>query len=142
MIAKSKKSARVASEIKGALDTALSDGLISQDAYNRISVPILKPKKTIFSWDTEGASPLLLPEPELEPEPESVAEPEPIPDAKPLQDLEGRDVVVTDARVEEVAEDMRRTTVPEGAGEMDLVASLADRVEPISCNKTLTETAG
>lgn len=144
MIAKSKKGARVASEIKGALDTALSDGLISQDAYDRISVTVSKHKPTTFNWGTEEAPAPPPPEPELEPEPEpdSVAEPKPTPDAEPLQDLEGRDAVVADARVEEVAEDMRRTTVPEGAGEMDIAASPADRVEPFSCNETLAETAG
>ena len=86
MIAKSKKGARVASEIKGTLDTALSDGLISQDAYDRISVTVLKHKPTTFNWGTEETPAPPPPEPELEPEPEpdSVAEPKPTLDAEPL----------------------------------------------------------
>lgn len=69
MTTKSKKDARVISKVKSALDSALSDGLINQDAYDRINIPGLRLKKEAIDWEFEEVPPPP-PEPETIPEPD------------------------------------------------------------------------
>ena len=70
-MSRSKKDIRVINEVKRALDAALADGTISEDAHARLNTPGLKTRNKISAWDECGPPP-----PEPEPEPEVVV-PEP-----------------------------------------------------------------
>jgi hypothetical protein len=118
------KHARTISEVKSALDHALSEGVISQKAYDRINIPGLKPKKKTFEWDFEAVPP-----------PPSEPEPEPI----PVTVAEYCDAVVVDACGPEVAEGITCAAPPDVVAEPDTVASPADQVEPSSQDETLAE---
>jgi hypothetical protein len=100
-MSRSKKDIRVINEVKRALDAALADSTISEDAHARLNTPGLKTRNKISGSDEWG----LLP-PELEPEPKAVVpelEPEPEPEPEVVPDTEYCDAVVLDACVPEVA---------------------------------------
>jgi hypothetical protein len=132
-MSRSKKDIRVINEVKRALDAALADGTISEDAHARLNTPGLKTRNKISAWDECGPPP---PEPEPEPEvvvpepdPEVVIpapEPEPEPEIAP--DTEYCDAVVLDACVPEVAEDISCAAAPEMVAETAPAASAADQV--------------
>lgn len=134
-MSRSKKDVRVITEVKKALDAALSEGTISQNAYARINIPGLKTRSKGFSWD-DYTGPPPEPEPEHEPEPELVDIPEPEiavaePEPEPETETEYRDAVVMDACVPEVAEEISYAARPaEETVETGPAAIAADQVEP------------
>jgi hypothetical protein len=136
-MSRSKKDIRVINEVKRALDAALADGTISEDAYARLNTPGLKTRNKISGWDECGPLPpepepepeAVVPELEPEPEPETVVpEPEPEPEPKVVPDTEYCDAVVLDACVPEVAQDISCAAAPEMVAETALATSAADQV--------------
>lgn len=126
------KSARIITEMKAALDNALSKGLIDQKAYDQLHVPSLKKKKKTFDWvHIDNAPPP--PEPEPLPEPEPVPEPAPgsvpEPASEATPDAEYDDAAVVDECVPESAEDTNDAATPERASGMDPAPSEPSRVE-------------
>ncbi|KAI7722658.1 hypothetical protein KC353_g305 [Hortaea werneckii] len=122
------KPARIITEMKGALDNALSEGLIDQKAYDQLHIPGLKKKKKTFDWvHIDDAPPP--PEPEPMPEPEPVPEPAPEPAPEATPDAEYDDAAVVDDCVPEAAEDTDYAATPEGVSGTDPVASEPSRVE-------------
>ena len=117
---------QVINKVKGALDAALSDGAISQDAYNRINILGLKPKKQAYNWSFEDVAPLPL-EPELTPEPEVEPEAEPEPEAVVI--TEDYDTVVVDDLAPEAKEEVGCGAVPEEIVETGIAASSPSQVE-------------
>lgn len=128
------KQTKIISDVKRALDAALSEGAISNDTYARINVPGLKVKRPAFSWDTDEVyhPPESEPMPELEPVPQPEPEPEPVPDPEPepvqepapeaQPDSEYRDAVVVDEGVSDMAEDVNCTEAPEDVPGTDSAA--------------------
>lgn len=126
-MSRSKKDIRVINDVKRALDAALSEVVISQDAYTRINLPGLKTRNTVSGWDECPPPP---PEPEPEPQPEPLEIPEPEiaeeiswdecpppaeeaePEPEPVPEAEYYDAVVVDACVPEVAEEISCTAAP------------------------------
>jgi hypothetical protein len=140
-MSRSKKDIRVINEVKRALDAALADGTINEDAYARLNTPGLKTRNKISGWDECGPPPpepepepeVVVPEPEPEPEavvpePETEPEPEPEPEPEVVPDTEYCDAAVLDACVPEVAEDISCAAAPEMVAETAAAASAADRV--------------
>jgi hypothetical protein len=132
------KNMRVINEVKGALDAALSDGAISQDAYDRINIPGLKPKKQAYDWSFEDVAPPP-PEPELIPEPEVEPEAEPEPEAVPI--TEDYDTVVVDDLAPEAKEEVGCGAAPEEIAETGMAASSPSQVEQSQYERSPVEAA-
>ena len=125
-MSRSKKDIRVINEVKRALDAALADGTISEDAHARLNTPGLKTRNKISGSDEWGPPP-----PEPEPEPKAVVpelEPEPEPEPEVVPDTEYCDAVVLDACVPEVAQDISCAAAPEMVAETAPATSAADQV--------------
>ena len=147
MTTKSKKDARAIREVKNALDTALSDGLISQDVFDRLHVPGLRMRNKTFNWDTWDTEEIPTPPPDAEPvleaepapEAEPVPEAEPIPEVEPASTMEDDDTVVVDASAPEVPEGISYTAAQEKGTEAGLVAGSSDRIKSSIHNSTRPE---
>jgi hypothetical protein len=139
MMIKSKKGMRAFNEMKCALDAALSDGLISQKAYDQINIPIQKPPISTHDWNAGAISHPLPPQPEV-----AIPEPEPEPEPEPVPETKHRDIVVVDTYVPEVAEQISCAgALAEETVEIEPAAIIADQVDSGGGHdQSVTEVAG
>jgi hypothetical protein len=137
MMIKSKKGMRAFNEMKCALEAALSDGLISQKAYDQINIPIQKPPISTQDWNAGAISHPPPPQPE-------VAIPEPEPEPEPVPETKHRDTVVVDTYVPEVAEQISCAgALAEETVEIEPAAIIADQVDSGGGHdQSVTEVAG